>query len=279
MTNKHEQMARNWFAEECALIIMQSRDVTLVSLTALLDAAAAEAVAREREAEGSYRALVDACHTLDLNANDIWGYASADSTTMDADDAHIAVEAMRRWGFNGLLACMSVIEGIEPIAPLCTDAFHEAWTWAVEQDISTDQSNRTESVKTERELAEAVAWERQRCVKVCRSVATSFTEKAAHPMHRAAWAAANDCAEAISGRREDNRKWLEWSESKGPGLEAYREQDQQILAQIMRAEHAEARAEKAERELAEARELAEQWRDCDGEAVAAGCLLPWEDKK
>lgn len=62
--------------------------------------------------------LLEDTFYLVLNANDVFAWACADSVTLDREDIPVALEARERWGFEGHLAVLSEIAGIEPHQPL-----------------------------------------------------------------------------------------------------------------------------------------------------------------
>ncbi len=63
---------------------------------------------------------------IDLNANDTFGYACADSTTIDIQELPGVIELDRLFGSDGVTAFMAHRRQTDPIPPLITKKYKEA---------------------------------------------------------------------------------------------------------------------------------------------------------
>lgn len=70
-----------------------------------------------------------------LNANDTFGYACADSVTMEADGIPLLAECFRRWGSDGVTALMAELRNEDPIKPWINEKYLEARAWVATQPL------------------------------------------------------------------------------------------------------------------------------------------------
>ena len=60
---------------------------------------------------------------LTMNANDTFGFATADAVEMNVDDIWMALQVYEKYGQDGVTAFMSKIEGAEPLKELRTNKY------------------------------------------------------------------------------------------------------------------------------------------------------------
>lgn len=71
--------------------------------------------------------LVAGCFSIELNANDFYGYACSDSERLDPMDLEWALPIIRKYGYiDGTSAVMSIISQLMPIKEYQTEGFNRA---------------------------------------------------------------------------------------------------------------------------------------------------------
>lgn len=78
---------------------------------------------------------------IELNANDTFAFACADSVVINEDGLFLFVECHERWGNDGVTAFMAAVRGEAPIQPWITDKYVEAKEWLHTQSIPTEVEN------------------------------------------------------------------------------------------------------------------------------------------
>lgn len=80
-----------------------------------------------------------ACY-VDLNANDTFGYACADTTTIDVQELPGVIELERLFGIDGVTAFMAHKRQADPIPPHITKKYKEARKYIQENFVGGEHS-------------------------------------------------------------------------------------------------------------------------------------------
>jgi hypothetical protein len=86
----------------------------------------AEPIKKLAEVSVVAKYLYDNAFTFQLNANDTFGYACADSVSVAIEDLPKLLEVEEKFGGDGTLAFMALVEGCEVLKELQSARYHEA---------------------------------------------------------------------------------------------------------------------------------------------------------
>lgn len=74
----------------------------------------------------AYKVLHGGSFEIQINANDFFHYASAQSVGIDSNDFDWVLDHIEKYGNTGLDACIAYIQNQEPIKPHRTEDFNKA---------------------------------------------------------------------------------------------------------------------------------------------------------
>jgi len=104
---------------------MRDKDLTLEDRLAIIKETA-EPIKKLAEVSAVAKYLYDNAFAIELNANDTFGYACADSVRVSIEDLPKLLEMDEKFGNDGTLAFMALVEGCDVLKELQSDKYHEA---------------------------------------------------------------------------------------------------------------------------------------------------------
>jgi len=116
----------------CAFIMYQALKITSLNNEINVLREYADSINRSYSHLGSGKIgvglhfIMDNCHSMELNANDLFAPASSDSVSLCPQDLHWAVPFVEKHGYDGVVAVMSYIEGVQPMEHYRTKGFKKA---------------------------------------------------------------------------------------------------------------------------------------------------------
>ena len=75
----------------------------------------------------AYKLLLDSAHMILLNANDFFGWACADAVELDVTDLSWVIPIVKKYGVEGVEACMTYIRQCFPVKEIRTERFEKAY--------------------------------------------------------------------------------------------------------------------------------------------------------
>ena len=75
----------------------------------------------------AYKLLLDSAHMILLNANDFFGWACADAVELDVTDLSWVIPIVKKYGDDGVSACMHYVRQQLPLQKYLTEEEHKAY--------------------------------------------------------------------------------------------------------------------------------------------------------